>query len=68
MAAKSGTSSKKVKGKSVSSQDEEPSLDCYTSRYMKAPHTVPNGLSIQEGHLWKKRLKAFHAVQALLSA
>ncbi|GAA0167374.1 hypothetical protein LIER_22319 [Lithospermum erythrorhizon] len=39
--AKSRASSKKGKGKGVSSQGEESSLDCYTSSHMKAPYTLP---------------------------
>ncbi|GAA0187474.1 hypothetical protein LIER_34762 [Lithospermum erythrorhizon] len=35
---------------------------------MKAPYTLPNGLSIKEGHLWNKRMEAFHGVHPLLSA
>ncbi|GAA0158955.1 hypothetical protein LIER_15852 [Lithospermum erythrorhizon] len=42
-------SSKKDKYKSTSSQGEDSSLDWYTSRYMKAPYTLPNGLSNQKG-------------------
>ncbi|GAA0167019.1 hypothetical protein LIER_22046 [Lithospermum erythrorhizon] len=50
------------------SSGEEPSLDCYTSRYMKAPYTLPNGLCIEEGHLWNKHMEAFHVVRPLLLA
>ncbi|GAA0173011.1 hypothetical protein LIER_26716 [Lithospermum erythrorhizon] len=39
-----GTNSKKGKGESIAS-DERSSLDCYTAHYMKAPYTLPNGLS-----------------------
>ncbi|GAA0180810.1 hypothetical protein LIER_30157 [Lithospermum erythrorhizon] len=35
---------------------------------MKAPYSLPNGLSIEEGHLWNKRMEAFHALHPLLSA
>ncbi|GAA0169780.1 hypothetical protein LIER_24186 [Lithospermum erythrorhizon] len=45
---KSGASAKKGKGKGISEQGEESSLDCYTTGYMKAAYTLPNGLSIQE--------------------
>ncbi|GAA0187316.1 hypothetical protein LIER_34604 [Lithospermum erythrorhizon] len=65
---KGGTNSKNGKGKSASSQGEESPLDCYTTRYMKAPYTLPNGLSIQVGHLWNKCMEDFHAVKPLLSA
>ncbi|GAA0154143.1 hypothetical protein LIER_12212 [Lithospermum erythrorhizon] len=50
-----GASANKAKGKGMFEQGEESSLDCYTARYMKAPYTLPNGLSILEGHLCYKR-------------
>ncbi|GAA0163771.1 hypothetical protein LIER_19559 [Lithospermum erythrorhizon] len=61
-------SAKKGKGKSVSTQGEGSSLDCYSARYMKAPYSFPNGLSIEEEHLWTNCMEAFHAVHPLLSA
>ncbi|GAA0166884.1 hypothetical protein LIER_21944 [Lithospermum erythrorhizon] len=66
--AKSGANSKKSKGKSVSAQGEGSSLDCYSDRYMKAPYSLRNGLSIEEGHLWNNRIEAFHAVHPFLFA
>ncbi|GAA0173569.1 hypothetical protein LIER_27157 [Lithospermum erythrorhizon] len=63
---KSGTSIKNGKGKSVSLHNEGSSLDYYSACYMKAPHSLHNGLLIEEGHLWTNRIDAFHAVHPLL--
>ncbi|GAA0163588.1 hypothetical protein LIER_39625 [Lithospermum erythrorhizon] len=63
---KTRAGSKKSKGKNASS-GEESSLDCYTECYMKAPYTLSNGLSIQEGYLWTNNMNAFHVVQPLIS-
>ncbi|GAA0178684.1 hypothetical protein LIER_42182 [Lithospermum erythrorhizon] len=49
--AKSRASAKKGKGKGMYEQCNESSLDCYTTRYMTEQYTLPNGLTIQEGHL-----------------
>ncbi|GAA0142036.1 hypothetical protein LIER_35504 [Lithospermum erythrorhizon] len=65
--AKAGASSKKSKGKKVV-DGEGSSLDCYTAKYMKALYTLPNGLSIEEGHLWNKRMETFHAGHPVFSA
>ncbi|GAA0157072.1 hypothetical protein LIER_14415 [Lithospermum erythrorhizon] len=65
--AKVGANSKKKgKGKAVAS-GEESSLNSYTTKYMKASYTLPNGLSIEGSHLWNNRMEAFHAVHPLLS-
>ncbi|GAA0139786.1 hypothetical protein LIER_01264 [Lithospermum erythrorhizon] len=66
-AQEAGESSKRSKGKKVVA-GEGSSVDCYTAKYMKAPYTLPNCLSIEEGHLWNKHMEAFHAVHQLLSA
>ncbi|GAA0160134.1 hypothetical protein LIER_16757 [Lithospermum erythrorhizon] len=46
---------------------EGSSLDYYTARYMKAPYSLPNGLPIEEGHLWNKCMEAFLVVHSFLS-
>ncbi|GAA0147992.1 hypothetical protein LIER_07552 [Lithospermum erythrorhizon] len=56
---KFGTSAKKGKGKSVSAQGEGSSLDCYPTRYMKPPYSLPNGLPIEEGIFGITALRPF---------
>ncbi|KAG9129430.1 hypothetical protein Leryth_018485 [Lithospermum erythrorhizon] len=57
---------KKGKGQSTSAQDKGTSVECYTTRYMKTPYSLPNGLSIPEGNTWSNHMNVFHAVQPLL--